>query len=161
MWKSWTGLEFLLRCRDSNVIPNFLNFRVSSQTLKASLKYRKCQLKLLQKEIRDKESDIRILKKEFNVSWYNHLWLQTIWENELSLVALVRSFIKRQASGRYINWQQATRSRTTTDSKRHGMKVNGTTSGTEWLWVVQRVTTNESKWEPLGVARRCSVKKCF
>ena len=56
-------LEFLLWCRDSNVIPNFLNFCVSSQYLKASLTYRQCQLKLLQEEIRHKKSDIRVLKK--------------------------------------------------------------------------------------------------
>ena len=62
------SFEFLLRCRDSNVIPNFLNFRVSSHYLKASLTYRQCQLKLLQEEIRHKKSDIRVLKKEFNSS---------------------------------------------------------------------------------------------
>ena len=61
-------LEFLLRCRDSNVLLNFLYFRVSSQYLKAFLTYRQCQLKLLQEEIRHKKSDIRVLKKEFNSS---------------------------------------------------------------------------------------------
>ena len=66
--KAELDLEFLLRCRDSNVIPNFLNFRVSSHYLKASLTYRQCQLKLLQEEIRHKKSDIRVLKKEFNSS---------------------------------------------------------------------------------------------
>ena len=45
-----------------------MNFRVSSQSLKASLTYRQCQLKLLQEEIRHKKSDIRVLKKEFNSS---------------------------------------------------------------------------------------------
>ena len=66
--KAELDLEFLLRCRDNNVIPNFLNFRVSSHYLKASLTYRQCQLKLLQEEIRHKKSDIRVLKKEFNSS---------------------------------------------------------------------------------------------
>ena len=61
-------LEFLLRCRDSNVTPNFLNFRVSSLSLKASLTYRQCHLKLLQEEIHHKKSDIRVLKKKFNSS---------------------------------------------------------------------------------------------
>ena len=55
--------EFLMRCRDSNVIHNFLYFRVSGHSLKASLTCRQCQLKLLQKEIRHKKSDIRVLKK--------------------------------------------------------------------------------------------------
>ena len=30
-------LEYLLRCRDNNVISNFLNFLVSSQSINASL----------------------------------------------------------------------------------------------------------------------------
>ena len=66
--KAELDLEFLLRCRDSNVLLNFLYFRVSSQYLKAFLTYRQCQLKLLQEEIRHKKSDIRVLKKEFNSS---------------------------------------------------------------------------------------------
>ena len=48
--KAELDLESLLPCRDSNFIPNFLNFCVSSQSLKASLMYRECQLKLLQEE---------------------------------------------------------------------------------------------------------------
>ena len=48
--KAELDLAFLLSCRDSNVIPNFLNFCVSNQPLKASLTYSKCQLKLLQEE---------------------------------------------------------------------------------------------------------------
>ena len=35
--KAELDLEFLLRYRDSNVIPNFLNFCIFSQSLKASL----------------------------------------------------------------------------------------------------------------------------
>ena len=58
----------LLRYRDSNVIPDFLNFCVSSKSLKASLTYEQHQLKLLQEEIRHKKSDIRVLKKEFKSS---------------------------------------------------------------------------------------------
>ena len=57
-----------LQCRDSNVVPNFLNFLVISQPLKAFLTYRQYQLNLLQEEIRHKKSDIRFLKKEFNSS---------------------------------------------------------------------------------------------
>ena len=65
--KAELDLEFLLRCRDSNVILNFLNFCVSSHYLKTSLTFKQCQLKLLQEEIHHK-SDIRVLKKEFNSS---------------------------------------------------------------------------------------------
>ena len=64
--KAVLDLEFLLRCRDSNVISNFFNFGVSSRILKASLTYRQCQLKLLQEKIPYNKSDARVLKKEFN-----------------------------------------------------------------------------------------------
>ena len=37
--KAELDLEFLLGCKDSSVTPNFLNFRVSSQSLKASLTF--------------------------------------------------------------------------------------------------------------------------
>ena len=77
--KAELDLEFLLQCRDSNVIPNFLNFRVSSHYLKAFLTYKQCQLKLLQEKIHHKKSDIRLLKKEFNSS---HSSLQ----HEISLI---------------------------------------------------------------------------
>ena len=66
--KAELDLEFLLWYRDSNVIPNILNFRFSSHFFKASLTYRQCQLKLLQEETRHKKSDIRVLKKEFSSS---------------------------------------------------------------------------------------------
>ena len=62
------GLKILLWCRDSNVTPNFLNFHVCSHSLKTSLSYKQCQLKLLQVEIRHKKSDIIVLNKEFKTS---------------------------------------------------------------------------------------------
>ena len=62
-------LEYLLRYRDNNVLPIFVNFTVSSQSFKACLIYKQCRLKLLQEEIRHKKLDIRVLKKELN---YNH-----------------------------------------------------------------------------------------
>ena len=78
--KGELDLEFLLWCRDCNVVkPIFLNFHVSSQSLKVSLTYRQCQLKLLQEEIHHKKSDIRVLKKEFNSS---HASLQ----NEINFI---------------------------------------------------------------------------
>ena len=55
--KAELDLEFLLHCKDSNVIPNFLKFLAMQ-----------CQLKLLEEEVRQKKSDIRALKKEFNSS---------------------------------------------------------------------------------------------
>ena len=67
--KAELDLEFLLRCRGSNVISNFFNFPVSSRSLKAPLTYnRHYQLKLLLEEIRHRESEIRVLKKKFKYS---------------------------------------------------------------------------------------------
>ena len=57
----------------------FCNFCVSSQSRKASLTYRQCQLKLLQEEVHHKKSDIRALKKEFNSSHYS-------LQNEISFI---------------------------------------------------------------------------
>ena len=57
----------------------FCNFCVSSQSRKASLTYRQCQLKLLQEEVHHKKSDIRALKKEFNSSHY-------LLQNEISFI---------------------------------------------------------------------------
>ena len=71
--KAELHLECLLRCRDSKVIPNFLNFRVSSQSLKACLIYKQRRLKFLQEEICHKKSDIRVLKEKLN---YSHSSLQ-------------------------------------------------------------------------------------
>ena len=56
-------MEFLLRCRNRDVITNFF---VSSHSHKASLTYKQCQLKLLQEEICHKRSIVKFLKKEFN-----------------------------------------------------------------------------------------------
>ena len=56
-------MEFLLRCRNRDVITNFF---VSSHSHKASLTYKQCQLKLLQEEICHKRSSVKFLKKEFN-----------------------------------------------------------------------------------------------
>ena len=49
--KAELDLEFLVKCRDNNVIPKFLNFRLAN---------------LLLKEIRLKKSNVRVLKKEFD-----------------------------------------------------------------------------------------------
>ena len=94
--KAELDLEFLLWCRDSNVILNFLNFCVSSHYLKVSLTFKQCQLKLLQEEIHHKKSDIRVLKKEFNSS---HSSLQ----HEISFIdfAHVSSLFIRSNKKRY------------------------------------------------------------
>ena len=44
-------LTFLLSCLQNNIIPKFLNFRVSNSYLKSSRAYHACQIKLLKEEI--------------------------------------------------------------------------------------------------------------
>ena len=67
--KAELNLEFSLWCGDSNVIPTFFIFLVSSQSLKALLTYKLCQLNLLHEENRHKKSNVRVLKKKFNSSY--------------------------------------------------------------------------------------------
>ena len=63
--KAELDLKFLVKCRDNNVIPKFLNFRLDNRSLRFSLTYPDCQSNLLLKEIRRKKSNVIVLKKEF------------------------------------------------------------------------------------------------
>ena len=74
--KTELDLQFLYKCDDNNVIPNFLNFRLANSHLKYSSTCRLCQLNLLREEIRHKKSTLRSLEKEFSsfkVSLQNEL----------------------------------------------------------------------------------------
>ena len=46
--------RFLLECKKSNLIRKFLQFKLANRHLHNSLAYKKCQIKLLEKEIRAK-----------------------------------------------------------------------------------------------------------
>ena len=74
--KGELDLQFLCKCDDNNVKPNFLNFRLANSRLKYSSTYKVCQLNLLREEIRQKKSTLRSLQKEFGslkVSFQNEL----------------------------------------------------------------------------------------
>ena len=58
--------QFLCKCVDNNVMPNFLNFRLENSHLKYSSTYRLCHLNLLREEMRQKKSALRSLQKEFS-----------------------------------------------------------------------------------------------
>ena len=77
--KAELDLEFLCKCNDNNVIPKFLNFRVTNNHLKFSTTYKQCQSNLLREEIRQKKSTARILQKEFTS-------LKSSLQNELNLI---------------------------------------------------------------------------
>ena len=72
-------LQFLCKCDDSIVIPNFLNFCLPNSHLKYSSTYRLCQLNLLRETIRQKKSTLRSLHKEFSS-------LEVSLQNELNLI---------------------------------------------------------------------------
>ena len=64
--KTELDIQFLCKCDDNNVIPNFLNFRLANSHLKYSSTYRLCKLNLLREEICQKKSTLRSLQKEFS-----------------------------------------------------------------------------------------------
>ena len=77
--KAELDLQFLCKCDNSKVIPNFLNFRLANSHLKYSSTYRLCQSNLLREEIRWKKSTLRSLQKEFSS-------LKVSLQNELNLI---------------------------------------------------------------------------
>ena len=58
---------FLETCLENNIIPKFLNFRVSNLHLKTSRYYYSCQMKLLREEISVKKSKVKTFEKDFIV----------------------------------------------------------------------------------------------
>ena len=61
--KAKCDLEFLQNCNTNNVIPNFLNFKLSTRNFRCDADYRKYQQKLLKKEIENKFLDIDVLRE--------------------------------------------------------------------------------------------------
>ena len=55
-----------MACLHNNIIPKFLNFRVSNSYLKSSRAYHACHIKLLKEEISIKKSRIGTLEKDLN-----------------------------------------------------------------------------------------------
>ena len=76
--KAELDLQFLCKCDVSNVIPNFLNFRLAKSRLEYSSSYRFCQSNLLREKICQKKSTLS-LHKEFSS-------LKVSSQNELNLI---------------------------------------------------------------------------
>ena len=62
--KCHLGLRFLLDCKNNGVIPIFLRFKLANRHLKSSHVYKKCQIRLLEEEIRSKRKKINTLEKD-------------------------------------------------------------------------------------------------
>ena len=58
-------LNFLCKCKDSDVIPKFLYFRLVNKKVEDSLTYKNYRRNLLVTKINLKKSRLRVLKKEF------------------------------------------------------------------------------------------------
>ena len=56
-------IDFLNTCLKSNIIPKFVQFRVSNKDLRNSTAYRQCQIKLLKQEISNKRN-LRTLRRD-------------------------------------------------------------------------------------------------
>ena len=62
--KAELDLEFLVKCRDNNLIPKFLNFGLANRPLRFSLTCAHCQSYLLLEEIRLKKSNVRVFEEK-------------------------------------------------------------------------------------------------
>ena len=62
--KCHLDLRFLLDCKKSGVIPKFLRFKLANRHLNNSHVYRKCQLRLLEEEIKSKRKRINTLEND-------------------------------------------------------------------------------------------------
>ena len=62
--KCHLDLRFLLDCKKNGVIPKFLRFKLANRHLNNSHVYRKCQLRLLEEEIKSKRKRINTLEND-------------------------------------------------------------------------------------------------
>ena len=62
--KGHLDLRFLQECKKKNLISKFLQFKLANRYLHHSVIYKKCQIKLLEEEIRANRKRINILEKD-------------------------------------------------------------------------------------------------
>ena len=62
--KGYLNLRFLLECKKNNLILKFLQMKLANRHPHNYVDYKKCQIKLLQEEIRAKRKRINILEKD-------------------------------------------------------------------------------------------------
>ena len=62
--KCHLDLRLLLDCKKNGVIPKFLRFKLANRHLKSSHVYKKCQIRLLEEEIKSKRKRINTLEKD-------------------------------------------------------------------------------------------------
>ena len=95
--KCHLDLRFLLDCKKNGVIPKFLRFKLANRHLNNSHVYRKCQLRLLEEEIKSKrkrintlENDTQRVKKElqrtFSVLDFSYICSLFLFANDKSIL---------------------------------------------------------------------------
>ena len=90
MLKAEFDLEFLVRCRDNNVIPRFLNFHLVNKSLRSILTYAQCQSNLLLQGIKQKKFNVRVNVRVFrsqgtNLINYTHICSKFLKSIDLKL----------------------------------------------------------------------------
>ena len=58
-------IDFLNTCLKSNILPKFVQFRVSNKDLRNSTAYRQCQIKLFKQEISNKKKKANSKQKTY------------------------------------------------------------------------------------------------
>ena len=104
--KAALELNFLQTCRSFNVIPNFLQIRVTNKSLQRSQAYQKCLNYLLSAEINNKKKDLQVLINELssgksnllhilNFLDFNHVSNTIISKNEKPILKCKYTHIKK------------------------------------------------------------------
>ena len=98
--KCQLDLDFLTRCKDADLMPTFLQFKLSSNRLRSSAEVIKCRRRLLVKEINNKRRSleqlkgrISVAKTEFRSIVYNLDWVhyQRVIDEKCSTVCSTSS----------------------------------------------------------------------
>ena len=104
--KAILDLEFLFICKDFNVIPKFLHFKLANSNLRSSATYKRCQRRLLLEEIYnkrllikklEKDSCVRYknLKSELSIIDFHHVLNLTLTCNEKTLARFKYTHLKK------------------------------------------------------------------
>ena len=64
MWKCHLDPEFLLEWKKNGVVPKSFRFKLGNRHLKNSHMYKKCQIRLLEEEIRSKQIRINAMEND-------------------------------------------------------------------------------------------------
>ena len=70
LWKVKIDLEFLVTCNSRSGVLQCQKFRVATKYLESSRTYQQCQFSLLHRDICQRKSNIRVLRKEFDFIRY-------------------------------------------------------------------------------------------